>query len=241
MSVTYATILRQAAIRVNALVGTTPSALETNYLAALASTSFDSADFPFTLFKDTCLAVEGKLASAIANTGNHPWRSFLSGVTSALASGDLLPSLDSTSSPIIGVWGSVRDGSDSTPLTEMAFDDIRIEARNANTWLVTPIYGYKIDGTRIFHTRTTVIVDCCVYNRATRTTIIGTLTNSTLLPDALEEAMVCGMVSMLVRDDAFMPQAQIYRGYFNDALASIAQGLTSVVSKTIPAPSLVGA
>lgn len=241
MSTSYGTILKAAGLRVNAIVGVTSTLLESTYSGAITSASFDSADFPFTAFKDACLAIESKLANAIANVGNHPWRRVLQSQTASIAHKGQIPSTDSGGNQIIGIYGAVTDASDGINCSEMAIDDIRIAVRNSNSWLVTPIYGYKIDGGRIFHTRTGVIIDVCTYNRTTQATSIGTLTNNMLLPDALEEAMVSGIVSLLVRDDAFMPQASLYRGYFNDALQSIAQGLTSVSSKSVPAPTLIAA
>lgn len=241
MATSYGTILKEAGVRVNALVGATPATLEATYAAAITSASFDSAEFPFTLFKDTCLAVESKLATAIASTGNHPWRRILESQTANIAHEAVIPSIDSGSNQIIGIYGAVVDYEDGTVCSEMSMDDIRISVRNANSWRVTDIYGYKIDGGRIFHTRTNVKIDVCTYNRTTQATAIATLTNPILLPDALESAYVAGMVSLLVRDDAFIQQAQVYSGYFADALNSIAQGLTSVASKSIPSPTLIAA
>lgn len=242
MATSYNSVIRQAAIRINGIAGTTSAALEAAYITTpLTTTQLDSADFPLSVLKDTCLLVEEKLATAIANTGNHPWRRILQSQTADIAHEAAIPSTDSGSNQIIGIYGSVYDSSDGSVCSEMAMDDIRIAVRNANSWLVTPVYGFKIDGGRIFHTRTNVKIDVCTYNRTTRQTAIDTLTNAILLPDALEEAYVNGTVSLLVRDDAFTQQAQTYRGYFNDALASIAQGLTSVASKSIPAPTLVAA
>lgn len=232
MSVSYATILRQAALRVNALVGTTAAALEATYAASLTSSSFDSADFPFTAFKDTCLLVEEKLANVVANlrikevspTGvvtyrYHEWRPSLTSQTADIAHKALIPSTDASSNKIIGVYGSVFDSSDGTALEEMPLQDIRIAVRNAGSWVLVPVYGFQIVGSRMHHTRTNVKADVCTFNRTTRQTAIDTLTNSILLPDAAEEAYVCGITSMLVRDDAFTAQAQIYRNYFNETLA----------------------
>lgn len=241
MSLSYGTILRQAGLRLNALVGTTASALETTYSSSTDSSDFDSADFPFTSFVDACLSVEEKLATAIANVGNHPWRRLLLSQTADIAHEALIPSTDSSSNTIIGVLGSVFDSSDGTALTEMSLDDIRIAVRNSNSWVLVPVYGYKIDGNRIHHTRTNIKIDVCTYNRTTRATAIGTLTNSILLPDVLEEAYVSGIVSMMVRDDAFMQQAQVYRAYLYETLQMIDKGLTSVPPKSIPGPTLAAA
>lgn len=41
-----------------------------------------------------------------------------------------------------------------------------------------------------------------------------------LLSDSLAEAVICGGCAMLVRDDEFMAQAQIWANYFAVALAA---------------------
>ncbi|HWT01200.1 MAG TPA: hypothetical protein VN256_13205 [Pyrinomonadaceae bacterium] len=109
---------------------------------------------------------------------------------------------------------------------------------NAGSFHLAAVYNYKIDGNRIYHTRTNVVIDCCAYSKTDQLTAIGTLTNNMLLPDVLEEAMVCGIVSMLVRDDAFMQQAQVYKSYFDQTLSWISQGLVSVPPKVVPGPTL---
>lgn len=237
MSLSYNTILRNVAIRINAIEGTTASDLETNYVVSpLTTTQVVSADFSFTPIKDAILLAEEKLAHAIANVGNHPWRRFLNGITASIAHQGIIPSTDASSNPIVGIYGAVRDASDGTICTEMPLEVIRRRVRNANSFYRAASYFYKIDGVRIEHTRTNVTIDVCVYNRTTQQTAINTLTNNTVLPDALEEALVCGAVSYLVRDDAFSAQAALYRTYFQDTLAMIARGLTSVSSKSIPSP-----
>lgn len=240
MAIAIETVLRQAILRVNGIVGTSAATLQTNYTTSPLTTSqVDSADFPFAAYRDTFHAIESRLAAAIAGCGNHPWRRVLQSQTADIAHEAAIPSTNAVGDQIVGVYGAVFDSSDGTQCTEIAMDDIRIAVRNANSWALVPTYGYKIDGGRIFHTRTNVKIDVCTYNRTTQAAL--GITNSMLLPDPLEEALVCGITSMLVRDDAFTQQAAIYRGYYNDALNSIAQGLTSVVSKSIPVPTLVAA
>lgn len=242
MSVTYNTIIRNAAVRINAITGATSSALESAYITTpLTAAQVDSADFTLSVLKDTCLLVEEKLAHAIANTGNHPWRSYLSSTTAAIAHRGFIPTVDASSPsvrPLIGVLGSVYDATDLVVCTEKPLEVIRRRVDNPGTFFKTSVYWYKIDGVRIYHTRSNVKIDCCSYDRAAQATAIATLGNSTILPDVLEEAMVCGMVSMLVRDDAFTAQSQIYRNYFNDTLQMISKGLGSVPAKTIPFPTM---
>lgn len=240
MATSIETVLRQAILRVNGIVGTSAATLQASYVTTpLTTTQVDSADFPFAAYRDAFHAVESRLASAIASVGNHPWGRILQSQTADIAHEAAIPATNAAGDPVIGVYGAVFDSTDGTQCTEMAMDDIRIAVRNAGSWVLVPIYGYKIDGRRIFHTRTNVKIDVCTYNRTTQAAL--GITAAMLLPDALEEALVAGIVSLLARDDAFMAQAQVYRGYYNDVLNSIAQGLTSVSSKSIPAPSLVAA
>lgn len=233
MATTWNAVLRNAAIRVNAIAGSTSATLETSYTTApLTTTQIDSADFPLSVFKDTALLVEEKLVNAVSSfkvkevspSGivkyrYHEWRTSITSQTANIAHLGAIPAVDASSNKIVGVYGSVFDSSDNIACEEMTLQDIRIAVRNANSWLVSSIYGFNINGNRMHHTRTNVKMDVCTYNRTTRQTSIDTLTNSILLPDAAEEAYVCGIVSLLVRDDAFMGQAQIYKNYFENTLA----------------------
>ncbi len=229
MALSINTIIRQWAIRVNGIAGSLPADVETAYVTT-PLTSIDSADFPLSFARDTYLAVESRLATAIASYRDertralHPWRSFIKDVTASLANKSDLPSTGSGGGQIIGVPGAVRDASDNTACDEMPVDDVRRAARNANSWLVTPVYGYSIVGNRIEHTRNAVVVEVCTFNRTTRATAAATLTNNALLPDALEEAYVAGMVSLTVRDDAFSAQAALNRTYYREAISQLERG-----------------
>lgn len=232
MATSWNSVIRNAALRINAIAGSTSAALEAAYITTpLTTTQVDSADFPLSVLKDTAVLVEEKLVNAVASfrvkqvspTGvvtyrYHEWRTSITTQTANIAHLGAIPAIDSSSNKIIGVYGSVFDASDNIACEEMTLQDIRIAVRNANLWLVSPVYGFHIDGNRMHHTRTNVKMDVCTYNRTTRQTSIDTLTNAILLPDAAEEAYVCGMVSMLVRDDAFTQQSQIYRNYFQSTL-----------------------
>jgi hypothetical protein len=47
-----------------------------------------------------------------------------------------------------------------------------------------------------------------------------------LLPDVLEEAIICGAITMLVRDDEWLAQGSQYATYFTESLAAIKAGQT---------------
>lgn len=234
MAVSYEKILRSVALRTNAFTtGTTPALLQAAYITSpLTSTQVASPDFPFTSYLDTMLIVEEKIATAVASFAvkedgmmrYHPWRRSILSQTASIANNALIPSTDASSNSIIGVWGSVFDASDGNICTEMAIDEIRMAVRNANSWLKTSVYGYAFDADRITHTRTNVKIDVCTYNRTTQTTQIGTITNSILLPDAAEGIYVDGVLSLMVRDDAFSVQAATYAGYFEKDLSMLVRG-----------------
>src|SRR5215813_10655702 len=102
-------ILAHIAIRISALKGTTASALNTTFTTRpLTVSDFKSTVFTFDVCRDALVQAEEKLALAIANTPNHPFRSYLRSQTSNLAHGAPLPTTDSAGKTIIGVWGSVK-------------------------------------------------------------------------------------------------------------------------------------
>lgn len=240
MAVSYDQIVRESALRINAILGSTVNALETNYaVSPITAAQWNSATFTLQSTIDTCLLVEEKIASTIANTGNHPWRSFLSGATASLLNKAFLPAEDESLNPIIGIYGSVYDSTSGRVCTEQALETVNDVNQNPNSILKAEYYWYKIDGQRIYHTRPGVIIDVCTYNRTSRASAVAaSLLTPILLPDVLEEAMCCGVVSMLFRDDEFTSQAGQYRAYFNQSLDAITQGLSSVPSKVQPGPSL---
>lgn len=235
----YHDILAGVAVRVNALTGAQAAALETTYnLRPLTSTQFKSAVFPFGAVKDALLLAEAKLATAIAETGNHPWRAFLKSLTADLVNRGFLPKLDGIAgSPIIGVWGSVVDSTDGKPCTEQPIELIERLVENAGGFWTRQYYYFNFRGDRIFHTRTNVKMEVCVYDRTLQK---GRVDNNDpiLLPDALEEAYIAGAISYLVRDDEFVGQAAGYRAYFETSLMSIKQGFTSVPPASAPGGSL---
>lgn len=228
----YHDILASVAIRANALVGSLAPALETAFTTRpLTTAQFQSTVFPMSACKQALLNTEEKLAHAIANTSGHPWRADLADSTPALIHGAPILSLTVKNLHFIGEFGSVRDATDLNVCTVKPLPIIRRRVRNANNFYRTPVYYYNIDGgMRIFHTRTSVVIDVCSYSRAAQITLISN-DGAVLLSDVLEEAYICGTVSLLVRDDEFSGQAAVYRNYFNDTLAMIHGGFTAVPAK----------
>ena len=242
MSVPLQSILREAALRVNALLGTTVAALETTYTTGtLTSANFNSTIFPFTSFLDQETASIARFANAIAETGNHPWRAYITSVTDTLLTGATMPSVDVNGDPIIGIYGSVLDAEDPTIVcTEYPEQVIRRRNLNPSAWII-PVYGFKMSGDGITHTRPNgVVVQVCVFNWDTTYNLVASNGNLPL-PDSLANAICYDMVGSMMRDDEFMAQAEVYKKYADDVETAIRQGLTSVSEASIPGPSLIAA
>lgn len=235
MSVTWQRVLAETGVRINALTGATAALLETAYTTSpLTTTQFQSTIFNFASVVDAVLNAEEKLAWAIADTGDHPWRQYLASTTADLADKATMPSSSTGSKPIVGIWGAVVDSTSSIVCSQMPLDMIRRRVANAGSYYVCPVYWYSITGGRIEHTRTNVKVECCIYSRSDSATTLASNGNITL-PDALMHAYVCGALSLLMRDDEFVAQAGQYDTYFNSAIDSIRKGLTSIAG-AVPTP-----
>ncbi len=236
-SLLYNDIIRQVGLRIDAITGALPPALESNY-ATVPVTTFQSSIFPQTAIYDAVRLAEEKMAQAISETGNETLRTPLLSVTDTLGNGDSMPSTDTNDVNIIGQYGSVLDADDPTiACTAASIQEIRRYWRTQTYWKLS-FYLFNMDGNGIFHTRPDgVIVQCCVYDGATQQIAI-TNNSAILLADSLEEGYVNGALAELMRDDEFVQQAGIYRGYFEATLQSIRAGYTSVPSVATPGPVL---
>lgn len=224
MAVTYNFVLRQIALGARMLRGDSTPGLQTSY----EDTTLNQWDlipdgkYPLDSLIDAMLDAEGALANAIADTGGHPWRSYLLAYTSPLTSGDVMPSTDADGNPIIGIYGSVYDGDDASIVcTEQPTEVIRRRLLTSSYWVI-PVYYYAMDGNGIIHTRTTVVVQVCFYNRATQLTAVQA-NNDMLLPDSLVAAIVNGALAMLGIEGNFGAK-------FENAVQAIRTGLTTVPS-----------
>lgn len=141
-------------------------------------------------------SVEEELAIAVAMNPIHPWRKNISDVTANIANGALIPQTGSGGSEIIGNYGAVNDATDGKPLTEsFMLEELRRLIDNPNGWRVIPVYAYTIVRPRIYHTRTNVKIDVCVYDVAAQKTAIAN-NSITLFPDA-EGAYVTALAAKM--------------------------------------------
>lgn len=219
MGVPYHDILAAVAMRTNALNGASAAALETTYnVRPLTAANFQSTIFPFTDYRTAILSAEQKLAQVIAPSNDEAMRAPLFTQTAALASGAVLPAVNSAGVSIIGHYGAVLDGTDtSVACTKQPVQVIRRRLATPAIWKI-PVYYFAYTGNRIEHTRTTVILECPVYDYEAQVTAFNA-NDDMLLADGLMEALICGGMTMLVRDDEWLSQAQQFVTYFNNTLA----------------------
>ncbi len=217
---------------VNAITGATAATLQTSYATSpVTSSLFQSTIFPFTNLIDHMLNAQGKIVTAVAYQGDHPYRAFLTSQTSALTYGALIPSTDSGgTNQIIGVYGAVRDNSGSNILTKGNLSQIRARVFNPGTMFLVDTALYAIDDRRIYHTTTSVVIDVVTYTRPSADSL--TLTSNILLPDDAVPAIVQDALAECVRDDEFMAQAQRF-GALSDEWMSMALRTGSVDSTSV--------
>jgi len=214
-------LLAGASIRINALQGTDPVELQITYSQRpLTDEVFQSSILPMNAIRDSLVWATGKLAETIALSDNRVLRAYLRSETDPLVSGADLPSVDLAGAPIIGNFGAVLDGTDQTKiLTRMPVAVVRNRLLSTGIFLA-PAYYFALASGQILHTRTTAILECCVWDADAQTEVYdhnGTFT----LADSLAEAVICGGCAMLVRDDEFVEQSGRWATYFGTTLASI--------------------
>ena len=234
MGVPYNILMRNVAVRINALTNATnPTELEAAYTIdpLTAPDVLGSAVFNFSAIRDAVLLSEQKLAQTIAETKDHAWRAKLISQTGTepLASGATLPPQDEDGLSIIGLYGSVYDSADNRELYEQPAQVIQRRLATPALWKI-PVYHYAIVGDSIVHTRTLVRVEVCVWDYLNQQAAIEA-NDDMLLPDVLEEAVICGAISMLVRDDEWLAQGSQYVAYYNETLAAIRGGETKVKAR----------
>jgi hypothetical protein len=233
MSLTYQQLLHDVALRMNALVGAQFAALQTTYTTTpLTQANFKSADWPFDSFRDAIIMAEETVAQAIASTPSHPWRAYLDSQSASLANGVALPSIDTSSNPIIGVYGGVVDTGDGKPCTRQPIEVVRRTVQE--TWRLYPLYIYATDGNRIYHSRPSVRLNVCKYNQTTQLTAFAANGNS-VLPDAARSVIVAVAVSLMLKEKSNVDGAALYSTYAEAALREIRAGAIPVPTKPLPA------
>lgn len=234
MAVPYREIIRMAAIRTTTVAGSTAATLEANYLTSpLTTTQIGNTDFTFSVIKDSLVSVIGTIIRAYASVPNHPFRSYNISQTANIAHKGLIPSTDSASAPIVGVYGAIRDATTFEECTEQPIQIIN-SIVDGDDGLLLEHYYFKQVSDRLWHTRTNVVMDVCTFSASDELTAISA-NGDAPVPDAVLDLCWTGLVSTLFVDDEFLNQAEKCERYFQASLVDISQGKTSFA----PAPVLI--
>lgn len=235
MSVPYHTIIRQAAVRISSIVGVTATALDSAYLTSpLTATQISSTDFTIGMQKDAVVNVVGRIIRTYASVPNHPFRAYNISQTANIAHKGVIPSTNSASVPIVGVYGAVRDASTGQELTEQPIQIINTIVDDTDSFLKGEYYYFKQVSDRLWHTRTNVVMDVCTFSASNELTTIANNGNAPI-PDACIDIAVAGLIAQYVIDDEYTAQANMYGNYFENCLSQMASGAVAFT----PAPSLI--
>lgn len=221
MPLTYHDLLSSVAVRVNALDGSDPAALQETYATRpLTNALFQSSIFPFDGIRDAIIQTEGRLAQVVGKSADRVLRSYIGSQTAALASGDELPTLDENGVNIVGDFGAVIDAENPEILcTRMPLPVVRRRNQAPSLYLLSGAM-YAMDGTRVIHTQENVILECCIYDGATQTEAFDG-DETILFPDSLADMYIEGALGLLMRDDEFTDQAGRWATYFATGIAAI--------------------
>jgi hypothetical protein len=234
MAITYRQILRMAAHRIRAIVGQTTADLETAYMTApLTDVQIGSVNFTRSMIIDNMVSVVGTIVRSYASVPNHPLRAFNLSQTANITNRGVIPSVNSTGKPIVGVYGAIRDASTQKILTKQPVQLIESLLAGVTDGSVKGTYFYydMVEG-RLIHTVANAVIDVVTFDMATELAAVAA--GNAPIPDALLDLAWTGLVSTLVVDDEFVGQAQAHRNYFDTEIARIVGGAASIA----PAPQM---
>lgn len=234
----YSEIMRNSALRVNALVGNTIDQKNASLTAdPVSSAQVGSVEFPYITIKRAALAAAVRITRTYASVKNHPFRLFNLSYTANIANKATIPAVNAVGDEIIGVYGNILDVITSEPLTEQPKQIIdSINRSTADSSLKRSYFYYTIEGGRIYHTVNNVKIEVVTYNLVTEDAKIGQLADqSSTVPDACFDISWMAALTFLFADESYQNQAALCNNYVNTELAKMVNGATSFD----PAPEFV--
>ena len=229
----YTKIIRQVANRINAIKGAQGTPAQSNYMVEpITATEMDSAPFPYGAIVDAVIDAEGLIAQVVGQTSNHPWRSFLyQGELSrdgglGLEHGDRIYQVNGL--PVTNAIGLGRVLAVSGDIcVEASLENIR-RWRDNQTMFALTHWFYRIVDEFIYHTAPAgVTISYYGFDAQPRYDAVNANTEP-LFPTSATPAYVTGALSLLLKQDEYMGQAQHYAGLFAQQLAAIGGGFTAV-------------
>lgn len=240
MATPFNTAIRKALKHVNKIKGATGAAQQTAYLTSpLTTTQVASPVINLDFARDAVIDAHGRLALEIASVadpvtgiGCHPWRTFFAGLTSAVTHGAVVPTATSGSKAIIGALGRPYDSSDTDQFLQPASLERVSKFKNNSSIYTNNPWFYSINGSKVYHTTTSIIFECCGYERSDIATAASAATNGSFgqggtantIPDVLEDALVAGAVVMMCVEGEYLDLIGLYAEYWKQALDAIRMG-----------------
>lgn len=175
-----------------------------------------AVQFPELAVNDALLDAGDVIVGRIGRNPQSPYRGSFHDVTANIASGALLPTTSTTSKPIVGVIGEVRDASGNAL---MNFADERVvkgyNTLKTNIVKVSPNLYYT-DNVRIWHTTANVIADVVIWSRNDQLALMATNPRGACpFPEDLIELLVEGALAKVFRDKFNIDQASEYQRRFD--------------------------
>jgi hypothetical protein len=213
----YRSIIFQVALRSGQLEGADNATLEAAYTGAIASV-LDGGEVPQSAFKDIVLMIEAEIAHIVASDKQNPYRNELYGRSGNLATNALIPTVSNASKEFIGMFDSINDTTDHTPLTEKPIQVVRDAAES---FFNIELYHYHLSGQRIQHTRTNVYFEGCMWDRDTQETEYDALGDSPL-PIVIAPTWIAGICANLTQYSGwFLTEAGYYQGIYQNGIAML--------------------
>lgn len=207
MSVDPKRVAMQVALRTQQVRGTNQTTLQANYLAGMLS-GLDGADIPLSGLIDAVLAVESEMVEIIATDRTHPYRNLFYGRSDDLPNATEIPSLSDELYRFVGVFSGVCDSADDGMLTEGSVQEITRHVRGNYQGTVRK---YKMSAGKLYHTRSFVYLEGCVWSRAIALTkLAGGPTDVSQIPNALETVWVARAIEFLTMEGWLMQEAAHY-------------------------------
>jgi hypothetical protein len=217
---TWDKIQRAVMLKANELNAADASTLASVYsVTTIGQTELNDRgiEFPFAAINDALLDVGGQIVGRIGENVSSPYRSYFHDTTDSLTDGARMPEYSQAGHPVIGRIGSVRDSTTSEEL-EMVPRQV-VKGADSITLKVSP-HLYSIDGSRIWHTRTSVVADVVVWeSQVERYWLESSPRGICPFPDALHPTLVNGALSILFRGAFNIEQAKYWEAKYDAVLA----------------------
>lgn len=197
MPITFESVIQQILNELGAVKGATAADADANFTASPSVLTVIGPDFVPSHVQPALAGVISETVECIAATPRHPERQRYADVTTSLANRAAIPRTGSGGLTIIGIPGFVRDASDSVACLPNSLDAIRSYNRHAATiYAGFSPYWYAINGNRIEHTRTNVVIEVCVFARPT------SFTGAINIDEWHEGGLVAGAVAKLATKES---------------------------------------